>query len=256
MELMTNNYGNFVIQKIYSIGDDNEKRSLFYALNKYYEKIYSPKYRTKWATFFEECKKTLKLDSVIPNGTKHYQQQPQSQNSYGQMYSKSPHKQIGHSHNNLDNRKKQQFDNSDSDNDQNDEIYQYNPELQIAKNVTPMKKNNLKKTSKSFNNINSTEEVFSTGQSGQNWQYNQFPVNQSESKQILQSPSTIRSPQIPIQNQSWTRPQQYPMYNGMQPNIQFYPQMPVETTKNVYLNPNVVFQNQGPGFYSYFPKNQ
>ena len=239
---MTNKYGNFVLQKLFNIGDENDKKLLLIALNKYYEKIHSTKYRTKWLSFFEESKKLVKSDPSLQYG-----------------------KQISH----------------DSESEQNEEIFQGSPELitnatttntnmaTTNTNASPQKKLSLKKSSQSFNiaNTKRDDDVFATGQT---WQYNQFsaggfgggmlttqvPLANTTTTPNLTIPMT--NPMMTNVNPAWNGPM-YPSFNnGMQPNTIIQPSSVMQPNMQYFSPPNqsMGFPMQGTGSYSYFPKKK
>ena len=68
IELMTNKYGHFVLRKAFNLSSDREKKTFFAMLLKNYAKIHSSKYKTRWASFFEECAKiNPELSFKLPN---------------------------------------------------------------------------------------------------------------------------------------------------------------------------------------------
>ena len=60
VELMKNKYGNFVLIKIFSVSDENDKARLVEAIQKYVNAVHVTKYKTKWLTFLDENKNYLK----------------------------------------------------------------------------------------------------------------------------------------------------------------------------------------------------
>lgn len=241
---MTNKYGNFVLLKIYSVAEEHDKKSLLIAILRQLERIHSAKYRAKWTSFVEDCKKTAKFD------LSQFEKPLNSKNLRVPTSNQRVQAQDSH-------RKKQQNMekySSDSDNDPNDEIYNN----MIETNASPLtsgnkKKLTLKKSSQSFQGVNTTGTVDYSQKFSQQQQqqYNQFSAAPFVSKVDTRFMQPVFNAPMMNTSQNWNS---FPGFTSFQPSTQTYPTfIPMETNQYAQ-NVNYEYQNQaGNQFPQYLP---
>ena len=155
---MTNKYGNSVLQKVFSLCDENAAKLLMTAFKKQFKKIHSNKYRSYWMSFFESFKNLTNTDDITntQNDLKQLQQlsTPRSfRHNKVKGHNQTLSKAEPHEKKRCTPVIQKEASNSDADfkvqGAKKTDESNYN-EMMPQNSVSKLKKINLKKTSQSF----------------------------------------------------------------------------------------------------------